>query len=67
VQQTTQVDDSPDFLHADPSPDGQLVAYRWLDDTDTGWVRFVDTATGAATAPTKLHTQEGVPCRNVGG
>jgi WD40 repeat protein len=38
------------------SPDGRRVAYRWVDDRNTGWVRFVDTATGEATAPTELPT-----------
>ena len=51
LQQTTQVGDAEVFAHADISPDGQQVAYRWLDDTGTGWVRFVDTATGEATPP----------------
>ena len=54
LQQTTQVDGLPGFTHADFSPDGQQVAYRWLDDTGKGWVRFVDTATGeASTAATR--------------
>ncbi len=34
-----------EFTYADVSPDGQQVAYRWLDDKGTGWVRFVDTLT----------------------
>ncbi|HSU03856.1 MAG TPA: BTAD domain-containing putative transcriptional regulator [Nocardioides sp.] len=42
---------------ADVSPDGRRVAYRWLDDTGTGWVRFVDTTTGEATSRTRLPTQ----------
>ncbi len=53
LQQTTQVDDAEVFAHADLSPDGQQVAYRWLDDAGTGWVRFVDTVTGEATPPTR--------------
>ncbi len=57
LQRTTQVDDSEVFTQADLSPDGRRVAYRWLDDTGTGWVRFVDTATGEATPPTTLPTQ----------
>ena len=32
LQQTTQVGDAEVFAHADLSPDGQQVAYRWLDD-----------------------------------
>ena len=51
LQQTTQVGDAEEFAHADISPDGQQVAYRWLDDKGTGWVRFVDTVTGEATHP----------------
>ncbi len=31
LQQTTQVGDAEVFAHADLSPDGQQVAYRWLD------------------------------------
>jgi WD40 repeat protein/DNA-binding SARP family transcriptional activator/energy-coupling factor transporter ATP-binding protein EcfA2 len=58
LQQTTQVDDTTVFAHADVSPDGRQVAYRWLDDTGTGWVRFVDTATGEATTATRLPTQD---------
>ena len=54
LQQTTQVGDAETFTEANISPDGQQVAYRWLDDTGTGWVRFVDTATGEATTPTQL-------------
>ena len=36
LQQTTQVGDAEVFAHADFSPDGQQVAYRWLDDAGTG-------------------------------
>ena len=57
LQRTTQVDGSEVFTQADLSPDGKRVAYRWLDDTGKGWVRFVDTATGEATTPTPLPTQ----------
>ena len=49
------------FAHADISPDGQQVAYRWLDDTGTGWVRFVDTATGEATPPDARSRCSDVP------
>ncbi len=57
LQQTTRVGDAEVYAQADLSPDGRHVAYRWLDDTGTGWVRFVDTATGEATTPTELPTQ----------
>ena len=60
LQQTTQVGDAEVFAHADISPDGQQVAYRWLDDKDTGWVRFVDTVTGEATPPTRLPVHDDV-------
>ena len=36
LQQTTQVGDAEVFAHADISPDGQQVAYRWLDDQGHG-------------------------------
>ena len=36
LQQTTQVGDAGVFTHADISPDGQQVAYRWLDGKGTG-------------------------------
>ncbi|MDZ5619315.1 BTAD domain-containing putative transcriptional regulator [Nocardioides sp. HM23] len=58
LQQTTQVGDSELFAQADISPDGQQMAYRWLDDQDTGWVRFVDTRTGEATPATRLPVNE---------
>lgn len=54
LQRTTQVEDSPEFAHADISPDGQRIAYSWRDDNDNGWVRFVDAVTGVGTAPTRL-------------
>jgi DNA-binding SARP family transcriptional activator/WD40 repeat protein len=57
VQRTTQVGGAEVYAQADLSPDGRQVAYRWLDDTGHGWVRFVDTATGAATTPRELPTQ----------
>jgi hypothetical protein len=43
LQQTTRVVDAEVFTHTDISPDGQQVAYSWLDDQDRRWVRFVDT------------------------
>ncbi len=58
-QQTTQVGDVEVFAHADLSPDGQQVAYSWLDDTGKGWVRFVDTVTGEATPPARVPVSEG--------
>ena len=58
LQQTTQVGDAEAFAHADISPDGRQVAYRWLDDKGTGWVRFVDTATGEAAPATRLPVDE---------
>ena len=36
LQQTTQVGDAEVFAHADISPDGQQVAYRWLDEHGHG-------------------------------
>ena len=36
LQQTTQVGEDEVFAHADFSPDGQQVAYRWLDNTGYG-------------------------------
>ena len=59
LQQTTQVDDAQVFAHADISPNGRQVAYRWLDNKDTGWVRFADTLTGEATSATPLPVNEG--------
>jgi WD40 repeat protein len=61
LQQSTQVGDSEVFEQADISPDGQRVAYRWLDDAGKGWVRFVDTVTGDATPPTGLPVTEAEP------
>ena len=58
LKQTTQVGDVEAFAHAHISPDGRQVAYRWLDDQDRGWVRFVDTATGEAAPATRLPTDE---------
>jgi WD40 repeat protein len=59
LQQTTQVGDADVFAHADVSPDGQQVAYSWLDDTGQGWVRFVDTVTGEATPPARVPVSRG--------
>ena len=58
LQQTTQVGDGKVFAHADLSPDGQQVAYSWLDG-DTGWVRFVDTVNGDATPPARVPVSAG--------
>jgi len=41
---------------ADLAPDGQRVAYSWQDDAGAGWVRFVDTSTGEATAAARVCT-----------
>ena len=59
LQQTTQLADAKEFAHADVSPDGQRVAYRWLDDKGTGWVRFTDTLTGEATPASRVPVSEG--------
>jgi len=58
LQQTTQVGNTDLFAQADLSPDGQRVAYRWLDDTGTGRVRLVDAVTGDATSPTPFPVCE---------
>ncbi len=52
LQRATQVGGSEQFVRAQVSPDGQQVAYSWVDG-DTGWVRFVDTVTGVATSPVR--------------
>jgi WD40 repeat protein/DNA-binding SARP family transcriptional activator len=57
VQQTTRVSGTDEYTDAGLSPDGERVAYRWVDGEGTGWVRFVDAATGEATAPTELPAQ----------
>ncbi len=59
LQQTIQVGDADVFGHADFSPDGQQVAYSWIDDTGQGWVRFVDTVTGEATPPARVPVSGG--------
>jgi WD40 repeat protein len=58
LQRTAQVVSTGTFAHADLSPDGQQVAYTWLDDQGKGWVRFVDTATGDATSPVRFPVWE---------
>ena len=58
LQQTTQVGDADVFAHADVSPDGQQVAFSWVEG-DTGWVRFVDTVTGEATPPARVPVSTG--------
>jgi DNA-binding SARP family transcriptional activator/WD40 repeat protein/energy-coupling factor transporter ATP-binding protein EcfA2 len=55
LQQTTHVEDSEEFAQAHISPDGQQVAYRWVDHTGKGWVRFVRTDTGERTQRTRLQ------------
>jgi DNA-binding SARP family transcriptional activator/WD40 repeat protein len=59
LRQTTHASDPDVFAQADISPDGQQVAYRWLDDTGKGWVTFVDTDSGQATPATRLPVTEG--------
>lgn len=54
LQRTAQVDDAKVFTQVDFSPDGRQVAVGWRDDRDRGWVRFVDTATGDATTPSRF-------------
>jgi WD40 repeat protein len=56
LERTTLVGDDEVSARADVAPDGQRVAYRWID-RGTGWVKFVDTATGEVTAPTALPTR----------
>jgi WD40 repeat protein/DNA-binding SARP family transcriptional activator len=58
LQRTTQVSNVDVFAHADFSPDGQQVAYSWVDG-DTGWVRFVDTVTGESSPPARVPVSEG--------
>jgi DNA-binding SARP family transcriptional activator/WD40 repeat protein/energy-coupling factor transporter ATP-binding protein EcfA2 len=59
VQRTTVVQDTELFAHADLSPDGARVAYRWVDESGRGRVRFVDTLTGDATAAMRLPVRDG--------
>jgi WD40 repeat protein len=58
LQQTTQVTGSEEFAQAELSPDGQRVAYGWLDDHDRGWVRFADTISGEQTSPVRFPVWE---------
>ena len=58
LRRTTQIGDAEVSMQADFSPDGQRLAYRWLDDAGEGWVRFVDTATGERTPPTRVSAVE---------
>ena len=58
LQQTAQVADAELIADADLAPDGRHVAYRWLDDQSTGWIRFVDTVTGEATPAARLPVNE---------
>ena len=58
LQQTALVGGAEVFAQGAFSPDGQQVAYRWLDDKETGWVRFVDTVSGEATPATRLPVNE---------
>ncbi|TCO21347.1 WD40 repeat protein [Kribbella steppae] len=43
-----------DYLHALASADGNRTAYVWRDTTDS-WLSFADAATGATTAPVRVH------------
>lgn len=61
LSRTTQVDNADAFAWAHLSPDGDEVAYRWVDGAGRGWVRFVDTETGARTPPTRLPAWDGSP------
>ncbi|WP_207084169.1 BTAD domain-containing putative transcriptional regulator [Nocardioides sp. S5] len=61
LRRTTQVDDAGKFAWAHVSPDGDQVAYRWVDGVGRGWVRFVDTDTGRRTPATRLPAWEGSP------
>jgi DNA-binding SARP family transcriptional activator/WD40 repeat protein len=67
LQATTHVGDADPFVHADISPDGQRVAYSWLDDRDRGWARFVDTVTGDATSPVRFPVWDGLWFNGVDG
>jgi WD40 repeat protein len=58
LQRTTRVGGADVFTHADFSPDGQQVAYSWLDG-DKGWVRFVDVVSGQATSPARAPVSQG--------
>ena len=58
LQQTAQVGNAEVYEHADLSPDGQRVAYSWIDG-DKGWVRFLDIATGEATPPVHVPVEKG--------
>jgi WD40 repeat protein/DNA-binding SARP family transcriptional activator len=64
LQRTTHLRDADVFAQADFSPDGQQMAYRWLDETGAGWIRFVDTATGERSAPTRLPVAEDSAARS---
>ena len=57
LRRTTHVGAAPDFADVDLSPDGQQAAYRWNDASGTGWITFVDVATGEATTPARLATR----------
>jgi WD40 repeat protein len=54
LRRTTRVRGESSYEWAQLSPDGQRVAYRWVDGRGRGWVRFVDIASGRATPPTRL-------------
>jgi WD40 repeat protein len=58
LQQTTHVAGREEFAQAEISPDGQRVAYGWLDDQDRAWIRFADTTSGGATSPARFPVWE---------
>ncbi|MEV0285420.1 BTAD domain-containing putative transcriptional regulator [Kribbella sp. NPDC050820] len=58
LRRTAAADSVPVLTHADLSPDGQRVAYRWIAG-DQGWIRFADTSGADATPPQRLPTWEG--------
>lgn len=59
LRETSRVAGGGPFAQADISPDGQVVAFRSLDDQGTGWVRFVDVRTGDTTAATRVPVNVG--------
>ena len=59
LQQTTQVGDAEVFAHADLSPDGQQVAYSWLDD------RARDGSGSSTPSPAKRRRPRASRCQGV--
>ena len=54
LEKTTEVAGGRTYAWAHLSPDGQRVAYRWVDEQDVGWVRFVEIGSGETTSPERL-------------